>query len=170
MPGEIYGAEAGETRFGELAAGEIISIPFGGDATVEYYVIVICDDDGENVDLAVLEADGVEIDVDDADDNAPALNIQASDYRSVLDKPKGIPRPMAIEIRMQACKVETCAYGLRISSKEKAVSKPHCPFALLALTLPAFTFRGVDVRLVQEQEEDGCGQAASSSAARRQPG
>lgn len=118
MVGEIYGDEVGETRFGELAAGEITSIPFEGDATVEFYVNVICDDDCENVDLAVLEADGVEIDVDDADDNAPVLNIQAAEYRSVLDKPRGIPRPMTIEIRMKTCKAETCAYGVRISSKE----------------------------------------------------
>ncbi len=118
MIGDIYGKEVGETRFGELAAGEIISLPFEGDATVEYYVNVICDDDCENVDLAAADADGSEIDVDDADDNAPVLNIQASEYRSVLDKPKGISRPMTLEIRMKACKAETCAYGLRISAKD----------------------------------------------------
>lgn len=116
MLGGIYGKEVGETRHGELATNEIITIPFEGDATVEYYVNVICDDDCENVDLAIMEADGVEIDTDDADDNAPVLNIHESEYRSVLDKPKGIPRPMTIEIRMKACKAETCGYGLRISA------------------------------------------------------
>ncbi len=116
MVGNIYGPEVGETRFGELGAGQIISLPFEGDATVEYYVNVICDDDCENVDLAASDADGMEIDTDDADDNAPVLNIQASEYRSVLDKPKGISRPITLEIRMKACKAETCAYGLRISA------------------------------------------------------
>lgn len=116
MLGSIYGEEVGETRFGELGSNQIITLPFEGDATVEYYINVVCDDDCENVDLAVLEADGVEIDTDDADDNAPVLNIQASEYRSVLDKPKGIARPMSIEIRMKACKAETCGYALRISA------------------------------------------------------
>lgn len=116
MIGNIYGPEVGETRFGELGPGQIISLPFEGDATVEYYMNVICDDDCENVDLAVSEADGTEIDTDDADDNAPVLNIHASEYRSVLEKPKGISRPMMLEIRMKACKAETCAYGVRISA------------------------------------------------------
>jgi hypothetical protein len=111
MIGGIYGPEVGE-----LAAGQVISLPFEGDATVEYYMNVICDDDCENVDLAVSDADGTEIDTDDADDNAPVLNIHASEYRSVLEKPKGISRPMTLEIRMKACKAETCAYGVRISA------------------------------------------------------
>lgn len=118
MLGDIYGEEVGETRFGEMATGDVISIPFDGDATVEYYFNVICDDDCENVDLAAQEADGVEIDVDDADDNGPVLNIQASEYRSPIDKPKGILRPMTVEIRMKSCKAETCGYGLRISASE----------------------------------------------------
>jgi hypothetical protein len=109
------GKEVGETRFGELAAGQLVSIPFEGDRTVEYYVNVICDDDCVNVDLAVLDATGVEIDTDDADDNAPVLNVQADEYKSVLDKPKGIPRPMTIEVRMNDCKAETCGFGLRIT-------------------------------------------------------
>jgi len=112
------GDEVGETRFGELAAGQIVSIPFEGDRTAEYYMNVICDDDCVNVDLAVLDASGVEIDTDDADDNAPVLNIQADEYRSVLDKPKGIPRPMTIEVRMKECNADTCGYGLRITQMD----------------------------------------------------
>jgi hypothetical protein len=109
------GKEVGETRFGELAAGQVIDLPFEGDRTVEYYVNVICDDDCVNVDLAIMDAAGVEIDTDDADDNAPVLNIQADEYRPVLDEPKGIPRPMTLQIRMKACKAETCGYGVRIT-------------------------------------------------------
>lgn len=116
MLGNIYGKEVGETRFGELGSNQIITLPFDSDATVEYYINVVCDDDCENVDLAVLEADGVEIDTDDADDNSPVLNVHASEYRSVLDTPKGIARPMSIEIRMKACKAETCGYALRVSA------------------------------------------------------
>lgn len=116
MLGDLYGKEVGETRFGELGDGQVISLPFEADATVEYYVNVTCDDDCTNVDLAASEADGTEIDTDDADDVAPVLNIQASEYRSVLDKPKGISRPITLEIRMKACKAQTCAYGLRISA------------------------------------------------------
>ncbi len=112
------GHEVGETRFGELSQGQVIDLPFIGDRTLEYYVNAICDDDCVNIDLAILDASGVELDTDDADDNAPVLNIQADEYRSVLDKPKGIARPMTIEVRMKACKAETCAYGLRITAVE----------------------------------------------------
>jgi hypothetical protein len=112
------GKEVGETRYGELAAGQVIGLPFTGDRTVEYYVNVICDDDCVNVDLAIMGADGVELDVDDADDNAPVLDIQADEYRSVLDKPKGMARPMTIEIRMKDCKTETCSYGVRVTQVE----------------------------------------------------
>lgn len=118
MLGDICGKEVGETRFGEMATGDVISIPFDADATVEYHFNVICDDDCENVDLAAQEADGSEIDVDDADDNAPVLNVHESEYRSASDKPKGILRPMTIEIRMKSCKAETCGYGLRVSASE----------------------------------------------------
>lgn len=112
------GKEVGETRFGELAQGQVIDLPFTGDRTLEYYVNAICDDDCVNIDLAILDAAGVELDTDDADDNAPVLNIQADEYRSVLDKPKGIPRPMTIEVRMKVCKAETCGYGLRVTAVE----------------------------------------------------
>lgn len=112
------GREVGETRFGELSQGQVIDLAFVGDRTLEYYVNAICDDDCVNIDLAILDASGVELDTDDADDNAPVLNIQADEYRSVLDKPKGIPRPMTIELRMKACKAETCGYGLRIIAVE----------------------------------------------------
>jgi hypothetical protein len=112
------GEEVGETRFGELAAGQVIDLPFLGDRTLEYYVNAICDDDCVNIDLAILDASGVELDTDDADDNAPVLNIQADEHRSVLDKPKGVPRPMTIEVRMKSCKAETCGYALRITAVE----------------------------------------------------
>lgn len=112
------GDQVGEIRYGELAAGQLATIEFMGDRTVEYYFNVICDDDCVNVDLAALDASGVEIDVDDADDNAPVLNVQADEYRSVLDKPTGAPRPMTLEVRMKDCKVAVCAYGLMISQED----------------------------------------------------
>ncbi len=65
------GEEIGETRFGELSQGQVIDLPFIGDRTLEYYVNAICDDDCVNVDLAILDAAGVELDTDDADDNGP---------------------------------------------------------------------------------------------------
>lgn len=112
------GEAVGETRFGELASGQVIELPFVGDRTVEYYVNAICDDDCVNVDLAILDAAGVELDTDDADDNAPVLNIQADEYRSATDAPKGIPRPMTIEVRMKDCKADACGYALKITATE----------------------------------------------------
>ncbi len=71
------------------------------------------------MDLVAIEADGTEIDIDDADDNAPVLNWQASVFKSIVDKPKGIPRPVTIEVRMKACKAAVCAFGVVPSKPEE---------------------------------------------------
>lgn len=105
----------GATRYFTMKAGDVVSVPFMADATIEYYINAICDDDCINVDLAALEADGTEGDVDDADDPAPVLNLHASEYRSPIVKPPGPPRPLTIEIRMMACNTEVCTLGLRIA-------------------------------------------------------
>ena len=104
-----------ETLYFTMKVGEVMSVPFMGDATIEYYINAICDDDCTNVDLAALETDGTEADVDDADDSSPVLNLQATEYRSSVDKPPGPPRPLTIEIRMKACKTDVCTLGLRIA-------------------------------------------------------
>jgi hypothetical protein len=108
----------GDIRFGEMKTGEVVSIILQGDATVEYYANAIADDDTANIDLVALEADGTEIDLDDAPDNGPVVHLPAREYRSVLDKPKGIARVMTIEVRMIDCQAETCAYGLMITQVE----------------------------------------------------
>jgi len=109
----------GETQYFTMKAGEVISVPFNADATIEYYVNAVCDDDCSNVDLIAREADGVEADVDDFDDAAPTLNIHASEHRSPLVKPNGAPpRPMTIEIRMIACNSDVCSLGLKITNVE----------------------------------------------------
>jgi hypothetical protein len=80
-----------ETQYFTMTAGEVISVPFIADATAEYYVNVVSDDHATNVDLVGLDADGTEADVDDFDGPSPSLNIQASEYRSPVDKPTGKP-------------------------------------------------------------------------------
>jgi hypothetical protein len=110
--------QVGETHYGELASGKSMTIVFPADATVEYYLHAVADDDAEDIDLIVYEADGTEIDIDDADDNAPVLNVQASEYRSPIDKPKGIARAITVEVRMVTCNAPVCTYGLRIDQVE----------------------------------------------------
>lgn len=109
-----YGQDVGEMQYFEMKSGEVVTLPLVADATTEYYINGFCDDDCVNLDLVVRDADGTEADVDDADDNGPVLNFQASEYRSVTEAPKRIPRPMTIELRMVSCKTEICAAGLRI--------------------------------------------------------
>jgi hypothetical protein len=107
------------TQYFTMRAGEVISVPFTADATIEYYVNVICDEDCVNVDLVGREADGTEADTDDFDDAGPVLNLQASEYRSPIEKPNGTPvRPMTLEIRMIACNTDVCSLGLRITRVE----------------------------------------------------
>lgn len=110
--------QVGETHHGELASGKSLTLVFPADATVEYYLHAIADDDAGNIDLIAYEADGTEIDIDEAEDNAPVLNIQACEYRSSIDKPKGIARPITVEVRMVTCGAPVCTYGLRIDQVE----------------------------------------------------
>jgi hypothetical protein len=105
------GDKVGEVQFGELANGAVASVSFQGDRGEGYYFNVICDDDCLNVDLAVIDAAGVALDLDEADDNAPVVNVI-----SEFDE-KGL-RPLTIEVRMKSCKAATCAYGLRISKTD----------------------------------------------------
>lgn len=109
----------GPTQLFTMKEGEVVTVPFMADGTIEYYINGICDDDCSNIDLLALEADGTDADTDDADDPSPVLNLRASEYRSPIDKPTGKPeRPLTIEIRMIACKTEVCTLGLRIAQVE----------------------------------------------------
>lgn len=109
-----YGKDVGEVRYFEMKTGDVITLPLMADATTEYYVNATCDEDCLNLDLVALDADGTEADTDDFPDNGPVLNFQASEYKSILDAPKKIPRPMTIEIRMIDCQAEVCLAALRI--------------------------------------------------------
>ncbi len=109
-----YGKDVGELQYFEMKSGETITIPLAADATTEYYVNGFCDEDCVNLDLVARDADGTEAGIDDADDNGPILNFQATEYRSAAEQPRNIPRPMTIEIRMVACKTEICTAALRI--------------------------------------------------------
>ena len=114
----ISGDPVGPPRYGELAPGGVFRFAFEGDRKKEYYFNAICDDDCVNMDLAAFDAAGAELDIDDADDNAPVLNVQADLHESGDDAPKSHPRPMTIEVRMRACKTEACAFGVMITTND----------------------------------------------------
>ena len=108
------GDRLGPARYGELAAGAVATISFEGDRTHQFTFNAVCDDDCADLNLAALDAAGVELDVDDADDSAPVLEVQA-DVNGADEDDKPEPRPMTIEVRMISCKAATCAYGLVIT-------------------------------------------------------
>jgi hypothetical protein len=111
------GDRIGAIRYGELPAGGVASIAFEGDRTHQFTFNAICDDDCVDINLAALDVAGVELDVDDADDSAPVLEVQA-DVNGADEDDKPEPRPMTIEVRMVSCKAATCAYGLAITRTE----------------------------------------------------
>jgi hypothetical protein len=108
------GDTVGQYRHGELAAGGVFRFQIAGDEKFKYYFNAICDDDCTNLDLFAFDADGKELDTDDADDPFPSLEIQ-SIYDS-SDKPR--PRQITVEVRMVACKAEACAWGARVGAYE----------------------------------------------------
>jgi hypothetical protein len=108
------GDTVGPYRHGELASGGVFRFQVAGDEKYKYYFNAICDDDCTNLDLFAFDRDGKELDTDDADDNAPTLEIQ-----SIFDtgnKPR--PRQITVEVRMIACKTEICAWGARVGAFE----------------------------------------------------
>ncbi|MDP3738108.1 MAG: hypothetical protein Q8R02_12005 [Hyphomonadaceae bacterium] len=112
------GDRIGAIQYGELSTGGMASISFEGDQLHEYYFNATCDDDCGDLNLAVLDAAGVELDVDDADDAAPVVEVLADRTAPGADEDKANPRPMTIEVRMIACKAATCAYGFAVTRTE----------------------------------------------------
>lgn len=111
------GDRVGPAPFGELASGGVTVITFDADRRGEYYFNAICDDDCTDLNLVARGADGTELDIDDADDNAPVLDVMADEVGADEDK-RPHPRPMTIEVRMVNCKKTACAYGLMITRTE----------------------------------------------------
>jgi len=104
----------GQYRHGELATGGVFRFQISGDERFKYYFNAICDDDCTNLDLFAFDKDGKELDTDDADDNAPTLEIQ-----SIFDsEEKPRPRQITVEVRMVACKAAVCAWGARVGAFE----------------------------------------------------
>jgi hypothetical protein len=104
----------GQFRHGELATGGVFRFQINGDEKFTYYFNAICDDDCTNLDLFAFDKDGKELDTDDADDNAPTLEIQ-----SIFDsEEKPRPRLITVEVRMVACKAEACGWGARVGGFE----------------------------------------------------
>ena len=108
------GDQVGQVRYGELATGGVFRFQISGDEKFKYYFNAICDDDCTNLDLFAFDAEGKELDTDDADDNAPTLEIQ-----SIFDsEEKPRPRQITVEVRMVACKATACAWGARVGAFE----------------------------------------------------
>lgn len=111
------GDRVGPMPFGELASGGVTVISIDGDRRGEYYFNAICDDDCVDLNLVALGADGTQLDIDDADDAAPVLDVMADEVDS-SDDPKPHPRPITIQVKMVNCKAAVCAYGLLITRTE----------------------------------------------------
>jgi hypothetical protein len=111
------GDRVGPMPFGELASGGVTVLSIEADRRGEYHVNAICDDDCVDMNLVALGADGTRLDIDDADDNAPVLNVMADEVDSSGD-PRPHPRPITIQVRMVNCKAAVCAYGLLITRTE----------------------------------------------------
>lgn len=109
-----FGDKVGPFRYGELPAGGVFRFQVNGDEKFEYHFNAICDDDCTNLDLFAFDKDGKELDTDDADDNAPTLEIQS--IFDTEEKPR--PRLITVEVRMVACKAEVCAWGARVGAFE----------------------------------------------------
>ena len=111
------GDRVGPMPFGELPSGAATVISVDADRRGEYYFNAICDDDCTDLNLVALGADGTQLDIDDADDNAPVLDVMADEV-GADDDPKPHPRPITIQVRMVNCKAAVCAYGLLITRTE----------------------------------------------------
>jgi hypothetical protein len=85
-------------------AGEDVTVPL--EAGVQYQIVGVCDTDCTDLDLRLVNPDGVDVDSDAQADDLPIVSVtpsRAGSYR--------------IHVVMAACSAEPCRYGLGIYAK-----------------------------------------------------
>jgi hypothetical protein len=99
-------ADSGYQQVAELQIGELprrdrtdhtVNLQAGG----HYFIVAACDDDCSDLDLQLLDAEGVAVAEDVGDDPLPAIAITAARQG-----------PHAVRVVMVGCSTEPCVYGL----------------------------------------------------------
>ena len=106
--GEARGANVEDGVItGMLAALESISLDVELSENMEYRVIGWCDADCSDVDLAVFDQNGREVDSDYLMDDLPILNFRATTTAT-----------WRLEVSMVDCRVEPCGWAVQIRERE----------------------------------------------------
>jgi hypothetical protein len=94
-------AQVGETRTGSLNDETSEDLNLTLEAGVSYILVGVCDNDCPDIDLALLDGAGTEIDSDYEDDAVPMVEVTPSATRSYR-----------IHVYMAHCTSEPCFYGV----------------------------------------------------------
>ncbi|MGD2216028.1 MAG: pre-peptidase C-terminal domain-containing protein [Gemmatimonadales bacterium] len=96
-------AQVGEARTGSLNQETSEDLNFTFQAGVSYIVVGVCDNDCPDIDLALLDNAGNEIDSDYEEDAFPVVDITPS-----------TTRPYRVHVYMAKCTSEPCFYGVAV--------------------------------------------------------
>lgn len=91
-------------RSGELEEGESDEISIRIDPDKEYMVYSSCDFDCYDLDLAIVDEDGDDIDTDYEDDDVPIIAVEADESGDRLN----------IRIDMEGCDEEVCVWAVGV--------------------------------------------------------
>ncbi len=94
-------AQVGETRSGSLKEETSEDLNLTLEAGVSYILVGVCDNDCPDIDLALLDEAGNEIDSDYENDAVPMVEVTPS-----------ITRSYRVHVYMAACTSEPCFYGV----------------------------------------------------------
>ena len=101
--------ETQQDRRGALGSDQDVSVPVNLDEGVNYRIVGVCDHDCLDLDLALLDTNGVEVTYDVLDDALPILNHVADTTAEYT-----------VEVMMIACMVEPCAFHIRTYAHDEA--------------------------------------------------
>lgn len=93
----------GEIEVGALQAGRQMTFPVQLESGVEYTIVGICDEDCTDLDLALLDSDGTELESDYLVDAEPVLSFTA-DGSGWYD----------VRLDMVTCSIEPCSYAVGV--------------------------------------------------------
>lgn len=94
----------GRLRSGELEEGESEEFSIRIDPDKEYMVYSSCDFDCYDLDLAIVDEDGDDIDTDYEDDDVPIISVEADESGDRLN----------IRIDMEGCDEDVCVWAVGV--------------------------------------------------------
>jgi S1-C subfamily serine protease len=111
--------QIGTVHVGRLGHGEEITIPLDITGAHDATVIAACDRSCADLDLRIVTADGRLMELDEAEDDTPRVDIEA-----------GKTNKLVLKVRMPSCRASSCAYAVSQFQYDDPVTRTGTCFAV----------------------------------------